>query len=461
VLLGLALLFSPEALTEGFGLAPGQGLSDVLFAVPLGMLAYTGLETVANLAEEAREPGRTLPRSLFSAIGLVVVLTVLVSVVAVTAFPATDGSSALSDDWLEAPIVGIVTAFDGELPRFVVDMLRVIVGLSGALILFTAVTTSLSGSARLAHSMGEHGMLPRELGRLERRTLVSREAIVAIAAVAIGVILVTGLEGSDFELLASVFSFGVLLAFTIAQLAVIVLRWKEPELPRPFRARPEIRLRGTPVPLPALVGAVLTFAIWILAMVTHPGARYVGPAWLVVGLAVFLITRVLEDRGVLEDVSPVDVLPQAPSFQRVLVPLKFGPIGEEMMATAVALAKDHEAEVEAITVVRVPRKFTLEGPLPPEVAERAAAAMEEARALGEDHGVEVKTEIVRARSIGHAIVDEAARRRSDLIVLGSSPRWRRQSRFFSPTVDHVLKNATCEVLVLAFPSGVFEDSEPS
>ena len=85
--------------------------------MPLGFLAYTGLETVANLAEEAREPGRTLPRSLFSAIGLVVLLTVLVAVVGVTAFPATDGSTALGDEWLEAPLVGIVTAFDGRAAR--------------------------------------------------------------------------------------------------------------------------------------------------------------------------------------------------------------------------------------------------------------------------------------------------------------------------------------------------------
>ena len=117
VVLGLALLFSPETLGDGLSLAPGQDwLDDLLFAVPLGFLAYTGLETVANLAEEAREPGRTLPRSLFSAIGVVVVLTVLVAVVGVSAFPATDGSSDLGEEWLEAPLVGIVTAFDEELP---------------------------------------------------------------------------------------------------------------------------------------------------------------------------------------------------------------------------------------------------------------------------------------------------------------------------------------------------------
>ena len=124
---------------------------------------------------------------------------------------------------------------------------------------------------------------------------------------------------------------------------------------------------------------------------------------------------------------------------------------------AIALAKERDAEIEAITVVRVPRKYELEGELPPDVAARVDSSLEEARALGIDHGVEVHGDVVRARSIGHAIVDEATRRHADLIVLGSSPRWRRQSRFFSPTVDFVLRNAPCEVLVVAFPDGVFEE----
>ena len=137
--------------------------------------------------------------------------------------------------------------------------------------------------------------------------------------------------------------------------------------------------------------------------------------------------------------------------------MKLGDIGEEMVATAVALAKERNATVEAIFVVRVPREFSLEGPLPEKVAERAHLSLEEARNLGEDNDVAVETETIRARSIGHAIVEEAAKREVDLIVLGSAPRWRRQSRFFSPTVDHVLRHAQCQVLVVAFPEGVFED----
>ena len=459
VVLGLALLFSPETLVDGLSLAPGQDwLDDLLFAVPLGFLAYTGLETVANLAEEAREPGRTLPRSLFSAIGLVVVLTVLVAMVGVTAFPATDGSSALGDEWLEAPIVGIVTAFEGELPAAIVDVLRVVVGLSAALILLMALTTSMSGCARLAHSMGRHGMLPRAIGRLERRTLVSRPAIAAITLVAIGVVVVAVVVGDDERFLASAYSFGVLLAFTLAQLAVIRLRRREPDLGRPFRARPDIRIRGVAVPLPALVGAPLTAAVFVLAMVTHEGARYAGPAWLALGLAVFVATRWHERRGVLEDIDPRSSLPVGAAYRRILVPMKLGDIGEEMVATAVALAKESGARIEAVTVVPVPRARALDAELPPDVAERAAASIAEAQALGEDNGVPVHADAVHARSIGHAIVDEAARRGADLIVLGSSPRWRRQSRFFSPTVDHVLQHAHCEVLVVAFPDGVFEEA---
>jgi nucleotide-binding universal stress UspA family protein len=149
--------------------------------------------------------------------------------------------------------------------------------------------------------------------------------------------------------------------------------------------------------------------------------------------------------------------PQRADYRRILVPMKLGDIGEEMVATAIALAKESGARVQAITVVRVPRRFPLEGELPPDVAARVDASLEEARGLGEDHGVEVETEVVRARSIGHAILEEARARDVDLIVLGSSARWRRRSRFFSPTVDFVLRHAECEVLVVAFPQGVFEE----
>ena len=456
VALGFALLFSGDALTRGISIGSEPSWHRIAFALPLAMLAYTGLETVANLAEETREPGRDLPRSLFAGITLVVVIYVAMALVALSAFPVKDGQTELGETWLRAPLMGIVAALSTDLPNGLAAALRIYVGLTGALILLVAVTTSISGFTRLAHSLGEHGQLPRAFGRLNRRTLVSPEAIVAAGLISIALLLGTSFLTDEVTFLASLFSFGVLAAFTAAQLAVIKLRYTEPDLKRPYRAPFDVRIRGVGVPLPAIVGAIGTFAIFVIAMITHAGARYGGPIWLAVGLVVYGLVRWHRDAGLLEKIeAPPEQLPEM-EISSILVPMKLGLIGEEMVATAVKLAQERGAKVEALHVIRVPLDRSLESELGGE-DERAELSLDEARLLGEDHGVLVEIETVRARSIGEAIVDEAKRRGADLIVLGSAPRWRRQSRFFSPTVEYVLRKAPCEVLVVAFPEGVMEE----
>jgi APA family basic amino acid/polyamine antiporter len=458
VVLGLALLWSPGALTHGVSLGGSPSWHAIAFSLPLAMLAYTGLETVANLAEETRRPGVQLPKSLFGGIGAVVVMYVGIAIVGLMAFPARGGTTELGTTWARAPLMGIVAALDTHLPGWVHTPLRVYVGLSGAFILLLAAATSVSGFGRLAYSLGEHGQLPRAFGRLHRRTLVSPQAILAAVGISAALILATAPLDHPVAFLASLFSFGVLLAFTAAQLAVIQLRRTDPHRRRPFKVPLNVRIRGTEVPIPSVVGAAATFAIWIVAMATHPAARYAGPAWLAAGLVLYLVVRRERGAGLLEHVVSTDeqVVPEA-TFTSILVPMKLGPIGEEMVATAVRLAQaqGRRSPVEALHVIKVPLEQPLDAPLEEEEA-RAAESIEEAKALGADYGVEVRGTIVRARSIGDAIVAETKRTGADLIVLGSAPRWRRQSRFFSPTVDYVLKKAPSEVLIVAFPQGVLE-----
>ena len=148
------------------------------------------------------------------------------------------------------------------LPALVADALRVAVGLTGALVLLAAATTSMSGCTRLAYSMAKHGQLPREFGRLNRRTLVSPAGDRGDGGRRrSGLVILTGAIDEDVAFLASLYSFGVLLAFTAAQLAVIRLRASEPDLPRPFRVPLDVTIRGVRVPLPALIGAPLTAAV--------------------------------------------------------------------------------------------------------------------------------------------------------------------------------------------------------
>jgi APA family basic amino acid/polyamine antiporter len=456
VALGFAFVFSPHALTQGTSLGSHPTWHQLAFSVPLAMLAFTGLETVANLAEEARRPGVDLPRSVFGAIATVVTVYVAIAVVAVSAFPGQQ--TALGGRWVRAPLLGVADRLRHELPWGLGGVLRFYVGATGALILFAAVTTSISGFSRLAYSLGEHGQLPRGFGRLSRRAHVSPLAILSAAVISAGIVVATSSIKKDVTSLASLFSFGVLLAFTAAQLAVIKLRIAEPELPRPYRAPFDVRIRGYDIPLPAIVGSILTFAIWVVAMATHPAARYAGPIWLAVGLVVFVAVRRSHGEGLMERVEAPDehrVVPAA-QFRRILVPMKLGVIGEEMLATAVKLASEHGAEVHALHVIRVQLELPLDAPLLDE-EERAEASLAEAKLLGSDFGVTVEGATVRARAIGHAIVARAEEIGADLIVVGSAPRWRRQSRFFSPTVDFVLRRAPCEVLIVAFPQSVMDE----
>jgi APA family basic amino acid/polyamine antiporter len=460
VVLGFSFLFSRHGLASGVHLGTMPTWGALAFALPLAMLAYTGIETVANLSEESRRPAE-LPGNLFRAAGAVITVYVLIAVIGLSAFPVNGGATELGGEWRRAPLMGIVAALMPHLPIFLGDALRVFVGLSGVAILLLAATTAISGFSRLAHSLGEHGMLPAPFGRLHRRTLVSPQSLIAIALIAGGLLVATeplhshGLQGQA-TFLASLFSFGILIAFSAAQLAVVRLRYTEPDRFRPYKVPLSIHVFGGDLPLPALLGALLTAFVFLLTMATHPAARYGGPLWLATGLAVYWLVRRQRGAGLLAQVVSSDEqqLPDV-RFTSILVPMKLGDIGEEMMATAVRIAQDRQASVIALNVVEVPFARGLGEMLPAE-EKRAKEALDEARALAEEHGVSVQGRTVHARSIGAAVVEQARELGVDLIVLGSGPRWRRQSRFFSPTVEYVLRKAPCEVMIVSFPEEVLE-----
>ena len=461
--LGFAFLFSFDDLRHGVHLGEAPTWRAIAFALPVAMLAYTGLETVANLAQEAREPGTTIPRSLFAGLGAAVLTSVLVGLIGIAAFPAIAGPDAVStqlgDDWLRAPLVGIVAAFEGHMPAFLVDVLRVLVGLSGAGILLAAATTSLSGVARVVYALGRYQMLPHVFGTFGRRSTLPPAAILGAAAVSSTLVILAVAIGDEIRVLAGLYSFGVLITFAIAQAAVVRLRFTEPELHRPFLVPVGIRIRGRPVPLAPLLGVPLVSALWVASVWTHHAAQIGGPVWLGLGAVLYVSARIRRGAGLLERVEAAvpDLVPAVEgAYERILVPVKIGLIGEEMLATAIKLAEERRGTIHALHVIRVPMSLPLEAELLDQ-DERASASLIDAKLLAAEHGVEIEGHVVRARAIGEAIVAKAEEIGVDLIVMGSAPRWRRQSRFFSPTVDWVLRHASCEVMVLAYPQGVLEE----
>jgi basic amino acid/polyamine antiporter, APA family len=457
--LGFGFLFSFHDLAEGVHPGVEPTWSRLAYALPLAMLAYTGLETLANLAQEAREPGTTIPRSLFGGLGAAVLVSAVIGIVGIAAFPVTNGTTELGTTWLHAPLVGIVSALEGHIPAVLVDALRMMIGLTGAGILIAAATTSISGIGRVIYSLGRYQMLPHVFGTFGRRSTLPPAAILGAAAISCGLAIAAAAAGDEAKFLGSLYSFGVLITFTIAQAAVVRLRFTEPDLPRPFIVRVNVRIRGRPVPVAALVGIPLTSALWVVSFSTHDAARIGGPVWVAVGAALYVFARVRRGVGLLESVEAAkpDLVPaEEGAYERILVPVKIGPIGEEMLATAIKLAEERGSSIYALHVIRVPLELPLDAELLDQ-EERASASLIDAKILAAEHHVAIEGDVVRARAIGEAIVQKAKEIGVDLIVLGSAPRWRRQSRFFSPTVDYVLRRAPSEVMVIAYPQGVLEE----
>ena len=124
------------------------------------------------------------------------------------------------------------------------------------------------------------------------------------------------------------------------------------------------------------------------------------------------------------------------------------------MAIACHLADDHGASVTAVTVIEVPVELPLDAHMSEEEAQ-AKQTLKEAAAIGDLYGVNVVGHILRARAAGEAIVEEAVRARTEIIVL-RAPRRHRSTRavqVFGKTVDYVLKHAPCRVMAAASPAG--------
>jgi nucleotide-binding universal stress UspA family protein len=123
-------------------------------------------------------------------------------------------------------------------------------------------------------------------------------------------------------------------------------------------------------------------------------------------------------------------------------------MSQEAVDVACRLATQRGAKIAAVAVIVVPLELPLDARLPEEEAE-AFEVLDDARAIGELYGVDVNTRIVRARSPGRAIVDEAERRATQIIVMGAPRRDRPRQTIFSDTVDFVLKHAPSRVMVAA------------
>ena len=457
VLIGFAIVFSPHILKANvhWGVAPSWG--NFALAIPVAMIAYTGIETVSNLAEEARDPSRSIPSSIRLVAIAVFAIYFTLPMIALSALPVYKddagqyvtklGLPPAKGGFENDPVLGLVENLG--LHGRVLDVSKIYVGILAATILFIATNAGVIGASRITYSMSTYRQLPDVFRRLHPRFKTPWLALIVFAAIIPIAVLLPG----RVSFLGTMYSFGAMLSFTIAHASVIALRRKRDPNAQEYRAHPNLKVRGFDLPLFAVIGGLGTAIAWVVVVVQYPPARWSGLAWLAIGFLFYWQYRRRVVHLPLRETVRAPALVVGPSlaveYRTIVVPVVRTGETEEALIAAARLAADRGATVAVVTVVEVPLALPLDASMPAE-EDAAEQLLDDAQALVESYGVRAVTRLVRARKAGPAIVDDARRRSAELIVLGAPRRAvAGRKRLFGGTVDYVLREAPCRVLIAA------------
>ena len=455
VVIGFALVLSPETLVDNvhWGVAPTW--SNLAIAIPVAMLAYTGVETVSNLAEEARDPVRTVPNAYKLVAGAVFAIYFTLPLVALSALPVEriDGQLttllALPPEeggYANDPILGVVENIGLE--GRTLDVAEVYVGVLAATILVIATNAGVIGASRITYSMSTYRQLPEALRRLHPRFKTPWLSLVLFAGIAPILLILPG----DVNFIGTLYSLGATLSFTVAHASLIKLRSVDAaDAEIPYLARPNLQIGGVSWPVFAVVGGLATGASFLVLVSQNPLTRWVGLGWMIAGLVGYVAYR----QRFLD--LPVRAIEKAPpalgpalalEYRDLLVPVIPGQPSDAAMDVACRLAAERRARIIALNVVEVPLDRAVTDRFP-ELEATGNAELDEAVAIGDSYGVRVLTRLDRAHAAGPAIVAEADARNAEIIVLGSPRRnlTARQAAVFGKTVDYVLKHARCRVMI--------------
>ena len=444
VLIGIVVVLSPSTLIENVDFGVSPTLSDFLIAIPVGMVAFTGIDTISNMAEEARDYGKTIPRAMRGVVIAVMTISLTLPAVALSAMPVEDGRTTLAlgseeGGFADNPVLGVVQNLGlGS----VQPVAEVFVGLLAATILLVATNAGLIGLSRLSYSMGQYRQLPEKLRQLHPRYRTPYVAIVVFGFLAC----LTMLPGRA-EFLGTVYAFGAMLGFTVAHASVIALRYKEPDRERPYRSPGNFRVAGVEIPLTAVLGGLGTGTAFIVVTVLNVETLITGGLWLTLGGAVYVGYRRKQGLTLRETrkvVMPKAIVDHEVEYESVLVALEDGAYSPEAVSTAVKLAARRRRGIHVLVTIAVPATAPIDAEMP-EAETRAQAAIDSARVRG-GRRVTGHWERVRSGEAGRRIVNEAREIHAAAVVMTLPPR-RTGSSTFGRTVEYVLSERPCRVII--------------
>jgi APA family basic amino acid/polyamine antiporter len=283
VVIGFILLFDPSHIWKSMvdNWPSGENL---VLGIALATIAYTGIETMSQMAEETKKPEKSVPKALVMMIVAVLVIFAGISLVSLSAMSPQE----LATDWSRDPVAGIAQNLPVELIRTV---LAPLIAVLAGTILLIATNAGLIGISRLAFSQGGHGLVPAMLSRVHKKYKTPYISIIVFSVIAM-VLLVPGFFAADvFADMGALYAVGSLLAFMFAHASILGLRIRKPEMQRPFKLGMNIRIKRYEIPISAVIGLLATTSIWVIILLTEAYSRWVGLGWMVFGLIIYYFIR--------------------------------------------------------------------------------------------------------------------------------------------------------------------------
>ncbi len=455
VVAGAFLVFSPHTLIHNVHLGTAPHWKEFLVAIPVAMIAYTGIETISNMAEEAQDETKTIPMAIKRVVIAVFAIYAALPAVALSALPVKCDAAGRCQTLLGLPeekggfagdpILGVVKQLHlGPLQHAG----EIYVGLLAATILLIATNAGIIGVSRLVYSMGLHRQLPDRIRQLHPRYRTPWIGILVFGAIAC----VTLIPGKA-TFLGNLYAFGAMLSFTIAHLSVIRLRMREPDRERPYRGPGILRVAGRELPLFAVLGALGTFLAFVTVTALYLDVAAAGVGWLVMGVAVYLVYRRRQglDLVTTKKVAiPQSVVDREAEYESVLVAFDESNYSSAVLATAQRLAARRRRGIHVLVTIVVPSSNPIGASLP--AAESAAQSIIEQARLQGGRRVSGHWEKVRAGQGGRRIIDEARELQARAIVM-PMPR-RGGGSQFGKTLETVLSERPCRVIIESDPDQV-------
>src|SRR6266699_4150992 len=252
------------------------------YGASLAIISFVGLESISQASQETVRPAKVVPRTSIALILTVLIYALAFSNLSLAMLPWQSFAMHNGDPvaWLAShiPILGL---FVGPY-----------VATLGATLLLISSNSGVFGASLITYSIALFDLLPRWFSKVHPKFRTPVRTLVVFSGIALVELWLAGLSSNVYDVLANMYAFGAATAYMLVFISLLVLRFKDPWTPRPFKVPLNIRLRGKDgetrlLPIAGVLGFLGISSILFLVVLTHSIGRIAGPAWIILGILIY------------------------------------------------------------------------------------------------------------------------------------------------------------------------------